>query len=116
AVRFHARHEAIVYRDVEVDHARQRSACDDNVVEHNAIECRCAWRSDDSAQAHARLHRRVAVEHGGHRVVEFAECDFGEEAQAAEVHADDGDVGAGGGHAIGRGEQGAITAERDHQI
>ncbi len=46
--------------------------------------------------------------------VEVGERDFGEEAEGAEVHAEDG--GGGAGEGAGCGQEGAVAAEDDDEV
>ena len=101
----------------EVDDARERALGDHDVVERPGASAATApRRSVRGMQHHPLVELRRAVEHRFQRVVQFGKRDLGEEAEAAEVHAEDRDVAPGWRDASGHAEQRAVAAEHDDQV
>ena len=100
--------------DREVTHAGDGAFGDDDVVESVPLLDGLAVADDFGVHHAADLNVRLVlapIVEGG---VEVGQGDFGEEAERAEVDAEDGCGGAGKG--AGRGEEGAIAAEDDDEI
>ena len=111
AVGAEAGDELAVELDGELAHAGDGAFGEDDVVEGLPLA------EEGAIAEELGVHEAAGVEDGGAVApcvecgVELAEGDFGEEAEGAEVDAEDGGFGEGEG--AGGGEQCAVAAERD---
>src|SRR5205814_338931 len=67
-------------------------------------------------QHHPVFDRRGSRQRTFERWIQFGQGDFGEEAEAAEIDAEEGDVRSGGADAVGHREERAIAAEHDDHV
>ena len=98
-----------VDEEAEVDDAGEGGAGDDDVVEGGALPEEFAAAVDFGAEHHEFDGFGDALCEAVEGGSEFLGADFGEEAEFAEVDAEEGDAGAG--DAAGGGEDGAVAAE-----
>ena len=106
--------ELAVDFDGEVAHAGDGAFGDDDVVEGVPLLEDLAVADVLGVHHAADLDLGAVVAPGFEGGVEVGERDLGEEAEGAEVHAEDG--GGGAGEGSGCGEQGAVAAEDDDQV
>jgi hypothetical protein len=100
--------------DGEVAHAGDGALGDDDIVEGVPLAERFAVADVLGAHHAADLDFGAVVAPGFEGVVEVRERNLGEEAEGAEVYAEDGRGSAGEG--AGRGEEGAVAAEDDDEV
>ncbi len=67
-------------------------------------------------QHHALVDVGRSLEDGLERIVQLGQGDLGEEAQAAEVDAEDGHRGSGLRDAARHADERAVAAEHDHEV
>jgi len=106
--------ELIIDLDGEVSHAGDGALRDDDVVEGVPLLDELSVAQDLGAHHAADFDLGAVVAPGFQGGVELGEGDLSEEAEGAEVDAEDGCGGAGEG--AGRGEEGAVAAEDDDQV
>ncbi len=106
--------ELIVDLDGEVSHAGDGSLGDDDVVEGVPLLDEVSVAQDLGTHHAADFDLGAVVAPGFEGGIELGEGDFGEEAEGAEVDAEDGCGGAGEG--AGCGEEGAVATEDDDEI
>jgi hypothetical protein len=106
--------ELLVDVDGEIAHAGDGALGDDDVVEGVPLAEGFAIADVLGAHHAADLDFGAVVAPGLQGGVEVGEGDFGEEAEGAEVHAEDG--GGGAGEGAGRGEKGAVATEDDNEV
>lgn len=104
----------LVDLDGEVAHAGDGSFGDYDVVEGIPLLDDVAVADDLGSHHAANLDFGAVVAPGFEGGVEFGEGNLGEEAEGAEVDAEDG--GGGAGEGPGRGEEGAVATEDDDQV
>ena len=104
----------LVDLDGEVAHAGDGSFGDDDIVEGVPLLDDLAVADDGGAHHAANFDLGAVVAPGFEGVVELGEGDLGEEAEGAEVDAEDGGGGAGEGSRCG--QEGAVATEDDDQI
>ncbi len=103
--------ELAVDFDGEVAHAGDGALGDDDVVEGVPLLNGFAVADDLGVHHAADFDLGAVVAPGFEGGVELGEGDLGEEAEGAEVDAEDG--GGGAGEGAGCGEEGAVAAEDD---
>src|SRR2546422_57592 len=98
----------------EVDDATHRGLGDDDVVEGGVLPEPLAVPDDARGQHHALVHRHPACEQRLERREHLLERRRGEEAEPAEVHAEEGypQIADSARH----GEEGPVAAEHDEQV
>ena len=106
--------ELIVDLDGVVAHAGDGAFGDDDVVEGVPLLDELSVAEDLGAHHAADLDLGAVVAPGFEGGVEIREGDLGEEAEGAEVDAEDGCCGAGEG--AGRGEERAVAPEDDDEV
>src|SRR5581483_9163413 len=106
--------ELTVDRNLDLDHPGERALADDHVVEHGRVRDMLAVALDARAQHEALLDVIIAREDALERGVDVLETDFSQEAQAAQVDAQDRH---GALLDEPRGvEHRAVAAEHDHEV
>ncbi len=100
--------------DGEVAHAGDGSFGDDDVVEGVPLFDETAVADDLGTHHAADLDLGTVVAPGFEGGVELGEGNLGEEAEGAQVDAEDG--GGGAGEGSGCGEEGAVAAEDDDEV
>ena len=111
AVGAEAGDELAVELDGELTHAGDGTFGEDDVVEGVPLAEELAVAEELGVHETAGIDDGSTCEPGFEGGVELGEGDFGEEAEGAEVDAEDGGVGVGEG--AGDGEEGSISAEGD---
>ena len=106
--------ELLVDLDGEVAHAGDGSLGDDDVVEGVPLMNGFAVADDLSVHHATDFNLGAVVAPGFEGGVELGERDLGEEAEGAEVHAEDRCGGAGEG--AGRGKESAVATEDDDEV
>jgi hypothetical protein len=104
----------LVDLDGEVAHAGDGAFGDDDVVEGVPLLDDLAVADDGGAHHAADFDLGAVVAPGFEGGVELGEGDLGEEAEGAEVDAEDG--GGGAGEGAGCGEEGTVATEDDDEV
>ncbi len=114
AVGAHGGDELLVDLDGEVGHAGDGALGDDDVVEGVPAAEHLAVAAQLGVHHVADFDAGAVGAPGFEGGVEVGEGDLGEEAEGAEVDAEDG--GGGVGEGAGCGEEGAVAAEDDDEV
>ena len=116
AVGFHPGHELAVHGDFQIDHPRDLTARDDDVVEHQMRVAHVPITQRRRLQQTPFVHLRGSGDDRVERLVQLVERDLGEKAQAAEVHAQDGNGAARAADAGGHAQQRPVAAQYQQQV
>ncbi len=116
SVGFDVAHQLAIDGDVQLDHPRQRASGDDDVVQRQALGGGTAVPHHAAEQHQARLGRCAARGQRLERGRDLGAAHFGEEAEMAEVDAEDRRVVGRVRHGAGGVEQRAVSAKRDDDV
>jgi hypothetical protein len=106
--------EQPVDRDVQLDDARERGLGDHDVVQHVLLRVWPARAPHGRVEQPPLLEAHVAGQQALERGVELAERDVGEEAEAAEVHAEHGHAPLA--EQLARAQQRAVAAQHQQRL
>ena len=111
-----AHHRLAVDRHRQLDDARERALRDDHVVQHDAIGEPASSGLHRHVQHHPLFGLRGAVDGAFERRKDLRQRHLGEKPEAAEVDAENRNVGVRLRDAAGRAEQRAVATEHDDHV